>query len=99
MSSRFPEQPDEDFQKIAPLRRQGCELAIGHKQAVSHGEHVDERPADGVVVPVDLGQDFEGLPRNGEDADDLLRLQAAVDAGQNGRLVAESPAGAFGEGA
>ena len=93
--------PDEELQEIAPLRVQSRELSVGHPQAVGHGEHVDERPADGAVVPVDLGQDFEGLPWNGEDADDLRRFQdavgAAVGAGQNGWLPVESPTGTLGE--
>ena len=63
--------------------RQGREFVIGHAQAVSHGEHVDERFADDIAVPVDLRQGFEGLPRNGEDADDLCRLQVATIQGRH----------------
>ena len=101
------EQPDEELQEIAPLRVQGRELSVGHPQVAGHGEHVEERPADGAVLSVaavlyiDLGQDLEGLPRNGEDADDLRRFQdavgTAVGAGQNGWLPVESPAGTLGE--
>ena len=93
------EQPDNQFQQVAPLRGERRERAVGHGEVVRHGEHVDQRPGHGVVLALDLGQDFDGPPRNREDSDDLPRLQPLVGAGQDialGKL--QSPRRALGEG-
>ena len=90
------EQPDEEFQQVMALSVQDREFAFGQPQIPRHGEHVDERRTNVAVLCVDLGQDFEGLARNGQDADYLSGLESLVDAGQDGQT--EAPSRALGGG-
>ena len=87
------EQPDEKFKEVMALRVQRRKFAVSNSKLPRDGEHVDEGCACGLGLSVDLGQYLEGLARDGEDADDLPRLQAPVGSGQNRRFRAASAAG------
>ena len=70
------EHPDEEFEQRFILIRKPRELAVGDGEIVSHREHVHEGHADGAIGAVDLRQNLDARPRNGENADDLAGLQA-----------------------
>ena len=93
------EQPDEKFKEVMALRVQRCKFAVSNSKLPRDGKHADEGRACGLVLSVDLGQYLEGLARDGEDADDLPRLQASVGSGQNRRFgQLQPPGGPFGGG-
>ena len=93
------EQPDQQLQQVMALGVQGRKLAVGYPQVPRHCEHADECRTHGAIVPVDLGQDFDGAAGNGQDADDLSGLESLVGAGQDSGVgQTEVPGRAFGGG-
>ena len=92
------EQVDEDFQQVVRLPRHAGKRAVGHPQVMRHSQHLNKCMAHGVGLAVDLGQDFEGTVRNGKNAYDLLRFQAAPGADQHAsRAPFQLAASAFGQ--
>ena len=79
------EHPDEKLEQRLILSGKACELVVRDRKSVSHGQQVHERFANGTVGLVDLRQNFDTRPRQGDNADDLAGPQARAGcSGKNG---------------